>query len=383
MLGLSMAAWLGASSMAPVVGPPAAPPPAVGVTLEWSAPPRCPAAPQVRERLARALADSATDSHGMRARASITEADDGVLTLELQLHRDDGPAGQRTMQATDCDELAAAAVLIVALAIDPEAKLDEVVASAPPSNDPSDPGSVATPVPPPDDRAVPPAPSDDGTKPSPDPATPPLEPALDPTPPPTAAIDPAPPVDATPIDDPEGRPPTPAEPVHVGLRLSAAAGLFVLPRPTAALSLVASTWGRAWRAELGASYWTPVQTSDRGVGGRIQQWTVDARGCGLLRPGPLELPLCGGLDVGAVHGKGVGVSSPRRATSLRLALAAGAALIWRPARARPRVGLWIGGDLLLALVRARFRATPAAPELVYHTPLLGARVGAGVEVRFR
>jgi hypothetical protein len=69
--------------------------------------------------------------------------------------------------------------------------------------------------------------------------------------------------------------------------------------------------------------------------------------------------------------------------SLRLALAAGAALVWRPARWKQRVGPWIGADLLVALVRARFRATPAAPGLVHHTPPVGGRVAAGIEVRFR
>jgi hypothetical protein len=77
------------------------------------------------------------------------------------------------------------------------------------------------------------------------------------------------------------------------------------------------------------------------------------------------------------------VVDPQQVASLRLALAAGAALVWRPAAARERVGLWIGGDLLVALVRARFRASPAAPNLVFHTAAIGGRVGAGVEVRFR
>ncbi|MCH9685401.1 MAG: hypothetical protein K0V04_28455, partial [Deltaproteobacteria bacterium] len=71
------------------------------------------------------------------------------------------------------------------------------------------------------------------------------------------------------------------------------------------------------------------------------------------------------------------------ANALRLAAAAGAALVWRPAALRRRLGLWIGGEALVALVRARFSAFPAADGLVYHTPRIGGRAGAGIEVRFR
>jgi hypothetical protein len=354
MLGVSAAAWLGALSVG-AVAPASEPGSSVGI--EWSAPARCPGADEVQRRLSRSLAGSAADPRGLRARAVVTEDEGGVLTLVLELERDDGPVGRRTMQASDCDELATAAVLIVALAVDPQAELE-------------------APLPTEDGAAVPPAPIE--VEP-PEPAPP------EPEPPKPAPPKPAPPKPAP----PEPAPPEPAPPrpvmLHAGLRLGAGAGLSVLPGATAAISVAAATWGRAWRAELGASYWTPVETrpGDGVTGGRIQQWSFDARGCGLVRPGPLELPLCAGLDVGAVHGEGVGVPSPRQVASLRLAFAAGAALVWRPARWNERVGPWIGADLLVALVRARFRATPAAPGLVYHTPPVGGRVAAGIEVRFR
>ncbi len=357
MLGPSAATWLGAllsvRAAAPVPEP--APAPAPGVVLEWSAPPRCPSAVAVQERLTRALAASAADPRGLRALATITEGPDGTLALALALDRDDGPVGRRTLRASDCDALATAAVLIVALAVDPAVVIDETPIDDPPPDDPS-----------PDD-------------PSPDDA-PPLD---------------APPLDAPPLPR-EPSPPTlraPSDPlrspgprVHVGVRVGAGVSPSVLAPASAVVSATASTWGRAFRAELGASYWPPVESRPSGAsapGGRLQQWTVDARGCGLVRPGPLELPLCGGLDVGAVHGLGVGVASPQRATSLRLALTAGASLVWRPARWRQRVGPWIGAEAAVALVRARFRATPASPGLVYHTPPVGGRVAAGVEVRFR
>lgn len=326
------------------------------MVLEWEAPAGCPERAQVQGWLDRALADSAADPAGMRARAMVRAADDGSgLVLELVLERPGAPVGRRTMQAGDCHELAKAAVLIVALAEDPEAEVDE----------PIEPTVPEQPEPPEPVEPEPPEPSEPTVPEQPEPAL-----AESPTPTDTAP-EPAP--------SPERRPQ-----IEAGLRAQAAAGISVLPSTTAVVSLVGALWGPHWRAELGASYWTPVTSRPDGIsGGRIEQWTLDARGCGLLRPGPLELPLCAGLDVGAVHGRGRGVTEPRRVASLRLAAAAGPALLWRPTRLHRRLGLWLGADLLVALVRARFRATPAAPGLVYHTPPVGARVGAGIELRFR
>lgn len=358
MLGPSATAWLGALC---VLGP--APAPAPGVVLEWSAPARCPTASAVQERLTRALAASAADPRGLRARATVAEGDGGVLTLVLALDGDDGPVGRRTMQAGDCDELATAAVLIVALAVDPEVAIEEV---PPPTSD----GEGAPPV-----SIEQPGPSQEPgpSEPTPSQAPAPSEPGPSQEPPLSEPVEPA------------SAERDPSRALHAGLRVGAGAGLSVLTDASAVVSAGAAAWGRAFRVELGASYWAPMEVRPGGgaAGGRLQQWTIDARGCGLLRPGPLELPLCGGVDVGAVHGVGVGVSTPQRVASLRLAFAAGAALVWRPARWKQRVGPWIGADVAVALARARFRATPATPGLVYHTPPVGGRVAAGIEVRFR
>lgn len=377
MLGPSAAAWLGALGVLGLAGPgssvdAAAPRAAAGVVLEWSAPARCPTASAVQERLTRTLAGSAADPRGLRARATVSEGEGEVLELVLELDRDDGPVGRRTMQAADCDELANAAVLIVALAVDPEAELE-----APMVERPTESGSTA----PGEDGEVPPVPAEpepsEGSEPAPGPNDEP-EPTPDPNDEPEPYEAPAP----APVPVRTDRSP---RPLHAGLRVGAGAGFSALDDASAIVSVAATAWGRAFRVELGATYWTPVEVRPAGssAGGRLQQWTIDARGCGLLRPGPLELPLCGGLDVGAIHGVGVGVTSPRNATSLRLALTAGAALVWRPARWNERVGPFIGADLLVALVRARFRATPAAPGLVHHTPPVGGRLAAGIEVRFR
>ncbi|MEM7159939.1 MAG: hypothetical protein AAF799_44275 [Myxococcota bacterium] len=352
MLGLGAAALLGALSLGP--GAPTAP-----IPIEWSAPAQCPDESRVQQWLAEALADSAADPAGIRARVEITEVDDG-LSLRLALDRPEGPVGRRTMNASDCHALATAAVLVIALTVDPQAEIgaldEEPVPSEPQFPEPV---SVVPVV-------------------EPEPETP-AEPEPEPEPPPAAEPSPQ-----APRPTPADAAPEPEPRVRVSARASAAAGLSVLSGPTAALSLTAILHGHRFRAEFGGSYWTPVEArAPDGPGGRIQQWTVDARGCGVLRPGPLELPLCGGLDIGAVHGQGIDVLDPQRVTSLRLAAAAGAAVLWRPARLGGRLGLWAGADVLVALVRARFRPTPAATALAYYTPPVGGRLGIGVEVRFR
>lgn len=364
MLGLGTVAVIGALGTTPAAEAPA---PSSGVVLEWTAPEGCPTGEHVQAWLDRALADSPADPAGMAARATVQTSADGRLTLDLTLTRSGAEAGRRVMEASDCGELAKAAVLIVALAVDPDATVETLPeeADAPPEPEP-EPPEVQTPeVPAEPERPAESPPAEPEPKPEPEP-----EPPAEPIP-----ADQPPPPDRT--APPDGS-------IHVGLRAQGAAGLSVLPSPTAAVSLMAAIWGPRWRAELGATVWTPVDSRPDGTaGGRIHQWTIDARGCGVLRPGPLELPLCGGLDVGAVHGIGRGVLDPRRVASLRLAVALGPALVWRPERLDGRLGLWLGADVLVALVRARFRATPASTDLVYYTPPVGGRVGAGIEVRFR
>ncbi len=381
MLGLGAAAMWGALSVGPAVAD------APQVILEWTAPVQCPRPETVRVQLAAALSDSHADPRGMRARATVTERSGGGLVLELSLTRPDGPVGQRTMEASDCDELAKAAVLIMALAIDPNARVQPAEV-APPTSDvpgptPAEPG------------ADPSTRTEEKTNPAGRGIAVKLageEPATDTPPPDPDPAQPDPkPDDATTKDDTTGAddrprpttPPAPRQRLHVDLRAQGAAGISVLPTTVAAVSLMAGLAGHAWRVELGGTVWTPAETTVAAVGGgRFWQWTVDVRGCGVLRPGPLEVPLCGGVDVGAVNGQGIDLESTLSATALRLAASGGAALVWRPAALR-RVGLWIGGDALLALVRARFSAFPAADGLLHHTPRIGGRAGAGIEVRFR
>ncbi|MEM6996060.1 MAG: hypothetical protein AAF721_36475, partial [Myxococcota bacterium] len=125
----------------------AAPPPDA-VPLTWDAPAGCPDAAGVQERLSAALADAPEDSRtDLTAAATVTTGSDGAFALDLRL-AGPGMSAVRTLESSDCRELADAAVLIVALAADPTVLDRGAITPAPttPSTDP-DPNPDPTPEP--------------------------------------------------------------------------------------------------------------------------------------------------------------------------------------------------------------------------------------------
>jgi hypothetical protein len=86
--------------------------------LEWRAPSGCPGRAEIESRVAARLGPRSASPAPLRASARIEPSTDGY---RLQLQTDQG---QRSLTARDCHELAAAAALILALLIDPEAAGD-------------------------------------------------------------------------------------------------------------------------------------------------------------------------------------------------------------------------------------------------------------------
>jgi hypothetical protein len=84
-----------------------------------------------------------------------------------------------------------------------------------------------------------------------------------------------------------------------------------------------------WRFEGYGAFW-PDQTARSNVfpavGAHVHLALGGARACvGVLRPGgPFELAPCAGLEVGALHGQGFGVTDGRSADSIWLATTADA-----------------------------------------------------------
>ncbi|MDB4991402.1 MAG: hypothetical protein JWN04_6580, partial [Myxococcaceae bacterium] len=88
--------------------------------LHWSAPPECPDAEHVRQRVASLLAGSAAASaaSAVRAAAVVTHHRSGYkLALTV---KSAAASGLRTLRGADCSELSETAAWLIAVTIDPD-----------------------------------------------------------------------------------------------------------------------------------------------------------------------------------------------------------------------------------------------------------------------
>ena len=284
-------------------------------SLDWAAPPGCPTGEAVYARIAAAI--GAVEGPTLQARAEIEQHGDGTFGLTLALSRRGEPEGTRTLQGPTCEAVSDAAILIVAIAIDPDAA--EALAPDP----------EPEPSPEPEPEPVP--------EPSPEP---PPEPIPEPPPEPIPEPQPVPEPDAAPA------PPRPAgPPLRVDGVLGGGLAVGTLPSLGGGVSLHFALHRPRWRVELGATYETPRETAavdDPAIRGRFQLWSLDARGCPVFGRDALTFPLCVGMRAGLMHGAAVNLPVRTPAASLWVAASLAPTLLWRP----PSVA---GGRLLLGL----------------------------------
>ncbi|MEM9462928.1 MAG: hypothetical protein AAGF11_52790 [Myxococcota bacterium] len=288
--------------------------PTPSVELQWIAPAHCPTeqevAAQVEAWLARAIAPGPV----VRAQATILPDDHG-LVLQLRLETPDGTIEQSTASA-DCPPLAEATALQMAMAIDPEAVAAEAIARAE--------AKAAAQAPP-------------AVEPSVEEQTPPGRTTLDPTPPP----DPAQTRGAIWVEGSVGGGRVPRIDGRVG-----AGGSLLLPEI---------------RVDLGAVYTIRqrrVHPDLESIALDLWQWGIVARGCGRPMLGPIELPVCGGAELGATVGRGDGVQRRRTARAVWLAALGSVGLSWSPWRWLA-VGAAVQG--YVALRRSPFTVDTLAP----------------------
>ncbi len=327
--------------------------PGPGPTIEWDAPEACPQLATVQRTLAAALGpESMTTGGQLEVRATLSPQDIERWTLTLTLSRD-GVERTREIEAQTCEGLTSAAVLVIAIAIDPSYDGEPITLL---SEDPT----TAIPAPPPESerRDEPDAPR-------------------------SAAENPAAVADDDPrtITTPASRGDAAAAPpsgIELSLRATAGPGLRLLPAVSGALELGLAVLGRRWRAELAANYWTPVRGSLGGdLDARFQLASAVVRGCGVPGVGSVRFPLCVGLDAGAMTGRGIdGFATVRTARHAWVAARAGAFVAWR---LHPRVSLWAGGEAIVPLRIPEFGTDDRASLVVI--PRLGVAAVAGLEVR--
>ncbi len=332
--------------------------PAQGLSLDWQAPAGCPEQATVRARVVAMLGAGATSAADLTATGRVSATGEG-WRLELSLVRAAGRE-QRTLVDSDCAALADAAALVIAVTIDPlagvvlpqeraavvpEAVVPEVVVPEVVVPVARDGGRGAVP----EDRSAGAVPKDR----------------------------------ALPVEEPRGT----RRRLGLGLRAGGGLGFTrILPAVHGVLELGLGLEGRRWRVELNGWFAPPVRgtaSSQPAIGGSFRLGFAELRGCGVpaLRRVPLAFPLCAGLQVGAMYGRGEGSGLMLRqsARSPWVATRIGGALRWRPRGTR--VGLWLSLDAIVAITRPSFAT--AGKVLVHEAARFGGQATLGFEVRLR
>lgn len=358
-----------------------------GLTLHWDAPAECPEEAHVRDRVGALLGPDAAAADGVVVDGAVSKHGAAYrLTLRVAAR---GEEGERTLEGATCDEVADAAAFIVAIAIDPDAV---VMPPAPENGDPTSPevlpepagsGAGTTPETP---AAVP--------EPPPDPAHADLEPAADPEP------EPAPePASDGGLGEPEAagttraRDESPGRPrSRPGFSVAAQLGPgFGITAPVGfdVATSFALTWRRVW-LELRAHYRAPrsvVAPSLDTIEGRFQMASASLRACGVVlsvdrtqRPAALTIPVCGGVEAGAIFGTGTGALRSGQGAAPWIGATAGPGLAWRPAQAgrRVRVGLRASAEVVVGFVRSTFETEQE--RTILETGVVGGQVLAGLEL---
>lgn len=179
--------------------------------------------------------------------------------------------------------------------------------------------------------------------------------------------------------DAEARGPRPSSEHWLGLGAGAARSR--IPPTTAALWLRYAWHRRALRLEVSGHYDPPRAVTYPGeaeVGGRFQSVAASMRACFVPDAGRLDIPLCGGVEGGAILGRGTGVVESRRPVGPWVGAVVGAVA---RIHLHSRVALFSGLDLLLGLRRPAFHVGLREP--LFRSPAAGIRAGIGVEIRVR
>ncbi len=362
------------------------------LALEWSAPAECPGRDEVVEaamllvREGRLTRDpgaprSADGGPTIRAQGRV----DGAPGPGYRLHLAFTGAGVRELPGETCEAIAEAAALLLAIAVEPA-----VMGGA-------DPREEASPAPTPSPPAVIPLPE---IGPAPE-TSPPEEAPLPGAPPPSSREDegtedadrdhPQPGAEADASRPPKGpsegdgpRPSPRRRRPLLGIKGLGGLNLGILPSPAAFAGLGLSLEWQHARVELVGSFAGPSRTTSTlnpEIGGRFNLWHAALRGCGVLpltraETPRLSAPLCAGLHLGAMSGRGEGALIPNTAYSPWIGLSLAAALRTQLHR---RVALWLEAEGLLSALRPRFHTDPTGA--LWQADRVGARVGLALEIR--
>lgn len=299
--------------------------------LRWSAPPSCPtraeAAAYLRDELQQ---DPEAGSDEVRVEVS----DNGWRATIIL-----GDGDARELEALECEDLMAAAMVVISVArAEPDAH--EGVAAPEPLRP-----RVPLPDPAPDDTA-------------------------DPRPPRVTATR----RDAAPPPEPENTRPN----LTHWLSLNAGVAAALLPSLSARITPRYELTAPSWALRVAGHYDTPRELLYPGdtVGGRFQAASADLSGCWLPGRRAVTGSLCAGLGGGGVFGVGVGIATPRRPRAAWLGAVASAGIRWTWAE-RWRLAVDVSANA--GIRRPLFHVGDR--ETLFQSPLLGGAGTVGIARR--
>lgn len=246
--------------------------------MHWDADAACPDHAEVLARVDRLVADE-TAPTDFTADAHVDRGAQGFrLSLTIALH--DRPPALWEIDAEQCDALASATALLIAMALDPIAVVARTEAAVQP----------IVPAPPPSTPALQAAPA---------------------------------------IVEPPAPPPVRERSPRTRGSFAAFVGGAIGMQPRIA-ALGGARLGVArgrFAADLGWRITSPTSAfydDRRSLGGTVRSWSFVARACVRPRVGRVELPVCGGGALGIVRARGVGSDEDRTVRALRGAVVASA-----------------------------------------------------------
>lgn len=327
MLGLSLIAAL----------QPAVPDPPV----RWTAPAGCPDQSRVQSQID-TLLSRPLDPNALRMDGVIEATSSGWrLTLTTRVGT---LVDERSLDANDCSVLADAAALVAVVMLDPVQAAGRIEEEA---------------------EAAEAARNETTVAPRPEPSSIPT------------------PEVSRPAPEPED------EPVSLGLsaRVRGGGEFGAVPRGTGSFDLGVALvgLGRAGRlrAELVGLYSIGRETTSPNAAIRVHLGAVAPRFCAALPAGPVEIPLCGGVELGAMRAD---ANAPANTTTQALWLAAHAEPGVRWAFAN-RVSLWVSALVVLPMRYPEFELVDATTgervEGVYRPQPVSARGLLGFEFQLR
>lgn len=324
--GLSSSSLLGALCLSSVPAAAQSAP----VTLDWHAPPGCPSAEPVLDKLEELVGPEPLAASRYNAiRGQIREDARLGWVLELGLSDAEGTR-QRTLNAHECDDLAVAAAVALALVLEPDAALEpEWQATVPSVNEPSKLQTA--------------------------PAEPPL---------PDASVD-------------EGASTEPARALTPLLGVEALIDSAALGDASVGLGVHGGV--RLGRVSLGLSgAYLPAQRTEVRADGQWVELTLLAAGprvCYPLLTGTVRAEACASFELGQLSATGVGLRGARETRDGWLAPGLGLGLDWR---VFSDVALAAHIDGITPLVREEFVINET--EAVQRVPAALLRLGLGVKI---